>query len=298
LDGKSYKRGSLIITAADNKNNRGFFTILTETARKYNKSLTATSTGFVEKGKDFGSGYVPMIPNVKIAVLTGEPASTLRFGEIWHFFEQQLRYPLTVLDANYIKDIDLSEYDILVLPDGAGYGSFVDEDTLTKLKEWVAAGGRLIAMGASIKSIGGEKGFAIKARENGNDSTEVQEPQPFEITQREQIKNEITGAIFRAKVDPTHPLAYGYGDTYFTLKLGNDSYDYLENGTVVYIEEDSKPVAGFAGSEARKKIGKTLVFGVEDHGQGHVVYMVDNPLFRGFWENGKLFFANALFMVE
>jgi len=26
--------------------------------------------------------------------------------------------------------------------------------------------------------------------------------------------------------------------------------------------------------------------------------MVDNPLFRGFWENGKLFFANALFMVD
>jgi len=26
--------------------------------------------------------------------------------------------------------------------------------------------------------------------------------------------------------------------------------------------------------------------------------MIDNPLFRGFWENGKLFFANALFMVK
>jgi len=29
-----------------------------------------------------------------------------------------------------------------------------------------------------------------------------------------------------------------------------------------------------------------------------VVYMADNPLFRGFWENGKLFFANAIFMAE
>jgi len=24
--------------------------------------------------------------------------------------------------------------------------------------------------------------------------------------------------------------------------------------------------------------------------------MVDDPLFRAFWENGKLFFANALFL--
>jgi len=40
-----------------------------------------------------------------------------------------------------------------------------------------------------------------------------------------------------------------------------------------------------------------LVFGVEHKGRGQVVYLIDNPLFRGFWESGKLIFANALFMV-
>jgi hypothetical protein len=25
--------------------------------------------------------------------------------------------------------------------------------------------------------------------------------------------------------------------------------------------------------------------------------LVDNPLFRAFWENGKMVFANAVFMV-
>jgi hypothetical protein len=122
--------------------------------------------------------------------------------------------------------------------------------------------------------------------------------QPYEITQREQIKSEITGAIFKTRVDPTHPLAYGYGDTYFTLKLGDDSYEYLKGGTVAYLEDTPNPVAGFAGSEALKKMDKTLVFGTEEHGSGQVIYLVDNPLFRGFWENGKLFFANALFMME
>jgi hypothetical protein len=27
------------------------------------------------------------------------------------------------------------------------------------------------------------------------------------------------------------------------------------------------------------------------------VYIVDNPLFRGFWHAGKLLFANAVFVV-
>jgi hypothetical protein len=40
-----------------------------------------------------------------------------------------------------------------------------------------------------------------------------------------------------------------------------------------------------------------LVFGVEDKGKGHVVYMVDNPMFRSFWESGKMIFSNAVFIV-
>jgi hypothetical protein len=33
-------------------------------------------------------------------------------------------------------------------------------------------------------------------------------------------------------------------------------------------------------------------------GSGSVVYMVDNTLFRAFWENGKLFIANAVFFLN
>jgi hypothetical protein len=58
-----------------------------------------------------------------------------------------------------------------------------------------------------------------------------------------------------------------------------------------------KPVMGFAGVKINKQLDNTLVFGVEDKGRGNVVYMTDNPVFRSFWENGKMMFANAVFMV-
>lgn len=296
IDGRNYKRGSLIITLADNKRHRDFLGTLKSISEKHAKSLNATTTGFAEGGKDFGSAYVQMIPNNKVAVLSGNPTSTLRFGEIWHFFEQQLQYPITVIDSDYMAQVDLSEYNVLILP-GGGYGNFFDEDKLKHLKEWVGNGGKLIAMGGSLKGIDGENGFGITMKKTEKDSTDTT-IHSFEETKRERIKNTITGAIFKIRVDNTHPLAYGYPDTYFTLKLGNDAYEYLDNGTVAYIENSGKPVAGFAGSEAQKKIARTMVFGVEKHGKGRVVYMVDNPLFRGFWENGKLFFANALFMLK
>ena len=93
-------------------------------------------------------------------------------------------------------------------------------------------------------------------------------------------------------------MAFGYNDTYFTLKLGDDSYKLLENGYNVSYIDTPESVSGFAGEDAKKRLQNSLVFGEARLGRGSVIYMVDNPLFRAFWENGKLFFVNAIFMTN
>jgi hypothetical protein len=297
LDGKNYARGSLIILRADNKYHPQFLRKLETTAEKFSRQLTPAQSGFVQEGKDLGSESVKMIKAPKVALLGGDPVNSLDFGEVWHFLEQQLHYPVTVIHKDYMKDVELSDYDVLVLPGGLGYRDFYDKAQLNRLKDWVANGGNLIAMEQAISGLGGENGFGVKEREIPADSSDY-EVEPHGGLYRESMKNEITGAIFKARLDPTHPLAFGYNDTYYTLKLGNARYEYLESGTVAYLEHTVSPIAGFAGSEALKNRERTLIFGVEGHGSGHVTYLADNPLFRGFWENGKLFFANALFMVD
>ena len=298
LQGTSWGAGSLIITRADNDHIPGFETVLQALVEKHEKSLTPTSTGMVDSGKDFGSGYVGVIPPVKVAVLSGEPASTLRFGEVWHFFEQQLHYPVSVLDAEYFDRVDLEPYDVLVLPGGRGYRTFLDETRKGRLKEWVASGGRLIAMGGALSQLGGDGGFSIARKESEEADMENETLPAYAESSRERIRGEITGAIFKAQVDPTHPLAFGYGNSYYTLKLGSDTFTLPGEGSVVSLGESPVPVAGFAGNKAVVNLPESLVFAMENHGSGQVVYMADNPLFRGFWENGKLFFANAVFMVD
>ncbi|MCB0375471.1 MAG: zinc carboxypeptidase, partial [Sinomicrobium sp.] len=100
VSGKNFDRGSLIITKTDNAARGNFIPALSGITRKHQKSITSAATGYVDSGRDFGSASVKMIPRVKVAVFYGKPVSTLSFGEIWHFFEQQLRYPVTVLDAD------------------------------------------------------------------------------------------------------------------------------------------------------------------------------------------------------
>jgi len=297
LDGIQYDRGTLIITKADNKNAPDFLNTLSKIATKHKKTLKASNTGFVEDGKDFGSHSVQPLKQVKVAVLSGKPTATLNFGEIWHYFEQQLNYPVTILDTEYYKNVNLSNYDILILPNGNNYDKLFNPNRMNDLKDWIKNGGKLIAIGGALKPLSKEEKFKLKPKTVEADSFAL--VPIYDHNQREQIRNEITGAIFKTKVDPTHPLAYGYGDSYFSLKLGGAAYNYLENGTVAYLDANSTvPAAGFAGVDAQDKIGETLVFGVEEYGKGQLIYFVDNPLFRGFWENGKLFFANALFMVN
>ncbi|MGS2741157.1 M14 family metallopeptidase [Sinomicrobium sp. M5D2P17] len=294
--GKDFTRGSLIITRTDNARDKDFPRKLISVAKEHGRELTATSTGFVTKGKDLGSSYVRPVPNVKAALLSGSPASTLNVGEIWHFFEQQLGYPLTIVDTDYFDRINLSSYNVLILPEG-NYAEYLDETKLKRLKEWIKNGGKLIAIGKALHTLKEEEDFGLKEKETEeNDSLFI--PVPYDSWERNHVKNNITGAIYKVKTDPTHPLAFGYPDTYFSLKQSSSAFDLLKNGNAFYLEKDGAPLSGFAGSEAQKNIANTLVFGVHSYGKGSIVYLVDNPLFRGFWENGKLLFVNALFMVQ
>ena len=54
---------------------------------------------------------------------------------------------------------------------------------------------------------------------------------------------------------------------------------------------------GFVGSKAEDKLANSIVFAQEQSGRGSLIYMVDNPLYRAFWENGKFAFCNALFLA-
>lgn len=306
IGGQSFAPGTLIVTRRNNESTPDFDNLVQKLARESNRKIYTTTTGFVDTGKDFGSGYVEFLKAPKIAVLFGEQTSSLSSGEIWHYFEQTIHYPITQIGTDYFKSVDLKKYDVLIVPEG--FYRMFDEATLDEVGKWVSGGGRMIVIANGLSSFADKKGYALKAYATDAEKSEAEKKEKelkeknalmrYDEAERKALSDAISGAIYKVSVDKSHPLGYGLGNNYYTLKTNELRYGFLENGwNVGVMKGTTKPVQGFAGFQVNKKLTNSLVFGVEDKGQGKVVYLVDNPLFRCFWENGKMLFSNAVFMV-
>jgi len=300
IEDKTYASGTLVITRSDNKNKgQKFDSLVQELATKHDQQINAVSTGFVQSGSDFGSSSVRYLEKPRVALLSGEGTSSNMVGEIWHYFDKQINYPVTLLGTDYFDDVDLHSYDVLILPSGY-YNSAIDSSRLGDIREWVSSGGRLIAVQGANEFLAGKEGFDLAKKSDKEDGEQPESGtvlDEYGQQQRENISNFNSGSIYKITMDNSHPLAFGYEDHYFSLKLDTDAYAYLNDGWNVGVAKEDAHMSGFVGYKAEEKLENTLTFGVQNMGRGSVVYMVDNPLFRAFWYNGKLLFGNAVFLV-
>ena len=295
--GKRFNAGSLIIARTSNeKLNGNFDQAIADIASKSGITLQSVSSAFVDKGADLGSDKIRFIAKPKVGLIIGDDVSSLSAGEVWHFFEQQIGYPLTLLRPQDISRMNWNDFDVLIFPDG-DYADFGNE----KMQSWIRDGGKLIAMEGAVAQLAGKKGFSLKTKPEDKKADKNKDPyenlKPYASRERDYLSKSIPGAIYKVNLDNSHPLAFGYPDFYYTLKLDDRLFAYMEGGWNVGVLKRNNYVTGFAGQDTKKELVDGLLFGVQDMGRGSVVYLTDDLLFRSFWENGKLMFSNAVFMV-
>ncbi len=301
--GKKFAAGSLIIARAGNAELKRFDAVVLSAAKTLNRNLTPLASGFVEKGNDLGSGYVHVITQPKIMLAAGEEVSASSLGEVWFYFEKELHYPVTLINAKDLNRVKWTDYDVAIFPNG-NYADFPADD----LQSWVNKGGKLILMENAITKVAGRKSFGLKLKEDKKpeeaDAKSALKKKPYEQIkafdrrERNAISKNIAGAIYKINLDNTHPLGFGFPGYYFTLKTDDNLYEFLEDGWNVGTIRKDGYVSGFAGQKVKARLQDGLLLGVQDMGRGTVVYLADDPLFRSFWENGKLLFGNAVFMVN
>ncbi len=298
LNKKKYAPGTLVITRKGNETlGTKFDGIVKDEAGMLNRIVTPVATGFVDSGKDFGSSSVRYIQKPRVALLSGKGTNSGTVGHVWNYFDQQINYPISLINVENAGYVDWEDYQVIILPEV--YGSTFGDKELSTLKKWIRSGGTLIALGGANGKLAGKDGFSLKKkeREKEEDVASEEKLKAYKDAERARIPYSNPGSIYEITMDDSHPLAFGYDDTYLSMKLGSSAYEYLDKGWNVGVAKSGAHRSGFTGYKAEKMLENSLTFGVQDMGSGEVVYMIDNPLFRGFWHNGKLLFGNAVFLV-
>lgn len=297
---ENFEKGTMIITRTSNTG-KAVPQILKELAVQTGTTVYPVASGFVDMGFDFGSSRVRIINAPKVALLTGDKVSSLGAGEIWHFFDQQLGYPITLLSANEFLQNASNQIDVLILADGS-YDFFSRKETNEELKNWVRRGGKIIALENAVAEMA-RADWGIKLKDDTDKKDEAKKTdysslKKYENRERDNLVTSMPGSIFKLELDHSHPLGFGYPDFYYTLKQDANIYSFFqEEGWNVGIIKKDNYISGFTGSGLKEKLKDGLLIGAQELGKGQVIYLAENPVFRSFWENGKLLLCNAVFLV-
>ena len=297
--GQTFNPGSIIIAKNGNMHIPDLWNKVRSAADENNVKLYEAAGGMVETGVDFGSSGITALKSPRVFLLTGDGVSAYGAGEIWSFFDNELKYPITQVMQKDLENLNWSQVDVLIMPEGR-YSFLSNKNTVDALTAWVRGGGRLIALENAVSQLSRQDWSGLKAIEEDKDSaskTDKVEVSNYGGREREFLTDFTPGAIFKVDVDNTHPLFYGYPKYYYTLKMDGNLYGTIKDGWNVGVMNKNALMAGFVGNNLQKNLVNGMVFGVKPLGSGDLIYLTDNVLFRNFWENGKLLFVNAVFIA-
>lgn len=296
--GQQFDRGAIMILKTGNQYFGGLWDTVRNMANREGVQLTAVTSGWVDKGFDFGSSRVRPLQQRKVALLVGEGVSSIGAGEVWHFFDQQLDYPVTLINTTDLARVDWKSFDVLVMPNGR-YSFLSDKTAVENFRSWISGGGNVVALEGAVAQLA-RLDWTIKSKKEDSNTTKnpYDALKRYENRERDWISGSTPGAIFKVDLDNSHPLAYGYPSYYYTLKQDNAIYDFIkEGGWNVGVIKKNSNVAGFVGAQLVDRLQDGMLFGTQEIGSGNITYLTDNVLFRSFWEGGKLMFCNAVFLV-
>ena len=288
---QTFEPGTFVISRIDNRNmNNELDGVMKSIAGEHNVALHPVFSGMAEKGYDLGSDAFAVINRPEVAIVYGDDADANSYGHTWYYFERELGYPITPIPLDRLHRVNMGDFTTLIFSDGS-YS--LSERQMEIIENWVKEGGRLIVFDGAVKAFANKDGFVLKSKDTPKDT--LSSSRPFLSRERAGASEQLPGAIIKAKVDNSHPLAYGLPDYYHSLKTSPNVFQMPDDADSPIYIDDNYQSYGFIGSRVKSRLKKTPVATVQQMGSGQVVYFVDNPLFRCFWQQGKLLFANAVF---
>jgi hypothetical protein len=246
--------------------------------------------GLTPDGPDLGSNNFVLSRPTKILVISGEGASPTDLGELWHALDVTWGLSPTVVEAGRLGQVNLSKYTTIVLGDG-NYPLLPAE----KLKTFINEGGTLVATGTAMRWLKNNEVAPFEFR-IADDPMLRNGRRPYGMRADDNAARQLSGAIFKAQLDRTHPLCYGYSQAELPIFIAEALF--LQPSANVYntpvmLTQDPL-LAGYVHASQRPVLSGAAGVVVQSVGRGRVIGFGMNPCFRGFWHGTSRLFANAV----
>jgi hypothetical protein len=137
---KDFPNGTLLIPVSNQPVSGGeLFALLKDLSVNEGVNIEPVATGYSVKGVDLGSSSFRRINRPKVLVVTGGDISSTEAGEVWHLFDQKLKYPILKVESGSFGRVPLHEFNRIVFAGGAY--SFLTPQALQSLKNWISSAG-------------------------------------------------------------------------------------------------------------------------------------------------------------
>lgn len=291
--GEHFKRGTILVPVGIQKMGaKDIFERLEKYASIYHAKVVSLKTGLSSAGIDLGSNGFKNIRKPEIAMLVDNGVSGYEAGEVWHLLDQRYDMHATMISTGSVDRTKLQKYNTLVLPGGSYSG--LNLTAQEGIKQWVKEGGTLIAWRDALRLLSKLQIADVNFKKVTKDTTHII---PYADQSKYRGAQVIGGAIFNMKIDPTHPLAYGYDQQ--TLPVFKRGTLFLEpakrkvSNPFRYTEHPL--LSGYVSKENLKKISGSPAVSVSSFGKGKVIAFVDDHNFRAFWYGTNRLFINSMF---
>lgn len=311
-NGTTYDEGSLIIYQQQGESNQNteLRSRVHRLAADFGIELIATDSVWVDAGVNFGSQHVVKMKSPKIAMLWDRPVNSYLAGATRFSFEQTLKHPVTTIATRFFNKIDLSQFDVLVMPGGTGYKDYINDVGAANLNAWLRQGGVLIALGNAIDYTSKHDISELKVEPNLIDGSAtaklnsgaaiINNADGYEAIQVDpQRKMEkFAGVILKALPNPDHWMTVGIDKPIYTLATGHKTYSPLHRGqgvNVVHFAGAEEVLAsGYLWQGYEKQLAYKPYITLEYKGKGMVVSFVESPTFRAHQPGLEMLFVNTI----
>lgn len=311
IDGRKYDGGTVIFRTADN--GLELKTKLSGIAARHGVVFSRIDSAFATDGTSIGSNQVIRLKTPRVLLAWDAPTSSLSAGWARYVIERRYGQPVTAVRVNSLSRIELSKFDVLILP--SGNYSFGPEP-LRRIRDWVNAGGTLITiaeasrwatreginlLGTNTELRGGAADTASQAER------QTQRPNPLspsaynDVIQPAREQPELVpGAILRVQLDTDHWLSAGTDGEIQAMVESTRVFSpiKLDRGRNVGIYQvyDRLVASGIVWPESRNQLPQKAYLIHQPAGQGKIIAFAEDPNYRAYAESTQFLFINAILL--